>query len=258
MNLEKHITNYLNSDDYRWRKEQIENMLIVGQFSQEFKDWLYHTDFLLAPASMKHHSNYLGGLAQHTINVYKIITNVSDKTAATLALCHDLCKVNLYQPYISKGFRNWTLEEMEDRMEIEEMYKLNRFNDIHETHIHKYRLTWDNIHEFLYGKQRGKIPALRTTYDFIGINFKINEELNLNHGCKSIYIAMKHGANLSYAEAVAIQWHMEMDDRNWVLYRPGVHKNYYSIVKTLQRADQDATQTELMEADIDEESNIKE
>ncbi len=66
-------------------------------------------DFFSAPASTKHHSCFEGGLALHSINVYKRYKNIlqqeygedyrgiiSDESIAIISLLHDLCKINTY------------------------------------------------------------------------------------------------------------------------------------------------------------------
>lgn len=74
------------------------------------------SDFFTAPASTRFHSSYVGGLVEHSINVYyclkdylararvKDIYNMryEDETIAIVALLHDICKINCYKP----GTRN--------------------------------------------------------------------------------------------------------------------------------------------------------
>ena len=73
-------------------------------------EFLEKSDFFTAPASTRFHGAYEGGLLRHSLNVYECLTaylerervkeqyklNVSDETAAVVALLHDLCKVNFY------------------------------------------------------------------------------------------------------------------------------------------------------------------
>lgn len=72
-------------------------------------DYLCQSDFFTAPASGRRHSNFEGGLAHHSINVYNRLKKnvileygenyterVSDESIAIMALLHDLCKVNTY------------------------------------------------------------------------------------------------------------------------------------------------------------------
>jgi len=74
-------------------------------------EWLETTDFYKAPASTKYHSNYEGGLLQHSLNVYyeleRLINNLMQMSENTIifnkesiilvALLHDLCKTNIYK-----------------------------------------------------------------------------------------------------------------------------------------------------------------
>ncbi len=74
------------------------------------------SDFFTAPASARFHGSYVGGLAEHSINVYECLTDymlrqrvkeiygfeASEESIAIVALLHDLCKINCYKP----GTRN--------------------------------------------------------------------------------------------------------------------------------------------------------
>ena len=67
--------------------------------------WLETTDFFTCPASTKFHSNFEGGLVEHSVKVYhrlqKLVTaenmSVSAETVAVTALLHDVCKANTYK-----------------------------------------------------------------------------------------------------------------------------------------------------------------
>ena len=68
-------------------------------------------DFFSAPASTRYHGAYEGGLAEHSLNVYKCLKDYlsremikekfglsfSDETIAIVALLHDMCKINVYK-----------------------------------------------------------------------------------------------------------------------------------------------------------------
>lgn len=67
--------------------------------------WLEESDFFTAPASRAYHGAYIGGLCEHSLNVYdeakRLLSaypevEVSDETVIISALLHDLCKVNFY------------------------------------------------------------------------------------------------------------------------------------------------------------------
>ena len=68
------------------------------------------SDFFTAPASSQYHLSRVGGLCEHSINVYYCLLDylsrpkvkeeyglaVSDETAAIAALLHDVCKTDCY------------------------------------------------------------------------------------------------------------------------------------------------------------------
>ena len=67
--------------------------------------WLEESDFFTAPASHAYHGSYIGGLCEHSLNVYdetkRLLAaypeiNVSEDTVIVSTLLHDLCKVNFY------------------------------------------------------------------------------------------------------------------------------------------------------------------
>ena len=84
--------------------------IITRDGAKEMLDWLTSTDFFEAPASTNFHSNFKGGLASHSIQVYKNLRKIvntdwmqemlgispSEETMAVIALLHDVCKVNNY------------------------------------------------------------------------------------------------------------------------------------------------------------------
>ena len=65
------------------------------------------TDMFTAPASVRYHGNYAGGLCEHCLNVYDNLVklknafnfNVPDDSIIIVALLHDLAKVNFYEEF---------------------------------------------------------------------------------------------------------------------------------------------------------------
>lgn len=93
----------------------IENREIItglcGNISREgmapLLHWLDSTDFYRAPASCKHHLPVIGGLVQHSLNVYRLLCDKIEQlenhdvlsrleSAAIIGIFHDLAKVNRY------------------------------------------------------------------------------------------------------------------------------------------------------------------
>lgn len=81
-------------------------------------EWLDKSDFKLAPASIKYHNSFRGGLLKHSLDVYYAMADfsnfikffdLSQETIIITALLHDICKVNCY----SVGSRNVKNEQGE-------------------------------------------------------------------------------------------------------------------------------------------------
>ncbi len=79
---------------------------IEGADIQGLLNWLDNSDFYIAPASTMYHSNYGGGLCQHSLNVYDNIMQLATMfcpgqytpdTLAVVSLMHDISKANYYE-----------------------------------------------------------------------------------------------------------------------------------------------------------------
>jgi len=89
--------------------------------------FLEDSDFFEAPCSTEYHLCYPGGLAEHSLNVFNLLKEktqryncggVSNDTMIICALGHDLCKVNFY----AKGTKN---VKEDGRWITKEVYKVN-------------------------------------------------------------------------------------------------------------------------------------
>lgn len=73
-------------------------------------DWIESNGFFSAPASKGHHGSFPGGLAAHSINVFKRLLRLNNEeeqrlqepqydleTVAICGLLHDLCKIDAYR-----------------------------------------------------------------------------------------------------------------------------------------------------------------
>ena len=95
---------------------KIYNENIRREGADKLLDYLVNSsNFFSSPASGKRHSSYIGGLCQHSLNVYhrfkkniileygaNYTEKISDESIAIIALLHDLCKVNTY----TQDYRN--------------------------------------------------------------------------------------------------------------------------------------------------------
>lgn len=99
----------MNSDKLKELTERFDNLLLSTKRDgiERLVGYLHTTDFYTAPASTRFHSSYEGGLLQHSLNVYDMLTlkfksdpwkelEVPEETLVIIALCHDLCKANFY------------------------------------------------------------------------------------------------------------------------------------------------------------------
>lgn len=90
-------------------KDQFINLLktVKRDGINDVINFLEKSDFFKAPASTRFHGSYEGGLAEHSMKVYEILSqkvkntsidiNVSEETLIIVALLHDICKANFYK-----------------------------------------------------------------------------------------------------------------------------------------------------------------
>ena len=95
-NIEEQKKEFLDICRENIKREGIDDLL----------KWICSSDFFTAPASTRFHGSYPGGLAEHSLNVYRCLSkivggypeeNISAETVAVTALFHDLCKVHCYK-----------------------------------------------------------------------------------------------------------------------------------------------------------------
>lgn len=90
-------------------QEQFENLLLSTQRPGVDKliSFLRTTDFYKAPASTRFHGSYEGGLLQHSLNVYTMLSqkmaqdtwsrfDIPSGTVIIVSLLHDVCKADFY------------------------------------------------------------------------------------------------------------------------------------------------------------------
>lgn len=84
------------------RFEEIVKDNIKRSGIDELMNYLRSTDFYSAPASTKYHNSEFGGLLNHSLNVYDVLSRsaivknagYSNETVAIVSLFHDICKAN--------------------------------------------------------------------------------------------------------------------------------------------------------------------
>ena len=96
----------LTPDVVENNRKMIEELLLSTKRAgiERLVKWLGETDFFTAPASTKYHLSEKGGLAQHSLNVYRLLKgkvdsgliSIPEDTVIITALLHDICKANFY------------------------------------------------------------------------------------------------------------------------------------------------------------------
>ena len=142
----------------------------------KFLEWLDTTDFFTAPASTKFHSNYEGGLCQHSINVFNRLVKLlkseygedwtnhcSIESATLMGLLHDICKVNTF---------------------VKETRNVKEYHDFGTKQDSKGKFDWTEKEVY-----------------------SVEDSLPYGHGEKSVYI-LTGFFKLTRMEAMAINWHM--------------------------------------------------
>ncbi|MEK6969454.1 MAG: metal-dependent phosphohydrolase [Nanoarchaeota archaeon] len=88
------------------RKEIIKELSAVQREGiDQLINHLEGNNFFTSPASTKFHGNYVGGLAAHSLMVYKEFDFLLKRYSGTLeqdsrriaGICHDFCKIGVYQ-----------------------------------------------------------------------------------------------------------------------------------------------------------------
>lgn len=125
--------------------------------------------FFEAPASIKNHNNFAGGLVQHSLNVYDMAMALRESAVkmrpdlepflrtdsiALAALLHDVCKADIYRK-VTRARKN-------------EVGQYERFDE--------YQITY--------------------------------ESFPVGHGEKSVIMLLRSGLDLDDDEILAIRWHM--------------------------------------------------
>lgn len=199
-------------------------------------EWLKRSDFFTAPSSVEYHNNCVGGLAQHSLNVYEVtvklidmfkkdqfdananislndnfkevMNNLKQDSIIIAALLHDVCKINYYQ-------------------EQERFFKDQSNGD---PNWHKY------------------------------IAYKIEDKFPMGHGEKSVFL-IQNFIRLTGEEALAIRWHMGQFDSGTIIspyqkYAFIQATNDYPLCIVLNLADTFATYCMETIHDLKEENKV--
>lgn len=198
--------------------------------------WLEGSDYLMAPCSRNKHLCRIGGLAEHSWNVFTALLNkvtqygmsqqIPKDSIIICGLGHDLCKVDYYK--------------VDDRPASDkQVFKLKGL--IAPSLYEKFEsqglsIGWaskliDHYLKHTFGD--GTLPPQKEG------SFKIEDAFPLGHGEKSAFLLSKY-IDLTEAEALAIRWHMGPWDQGYgSAYQDAVAK--HPLVTLLHTADLEAT-----------------
>lgn len=99
------------------------NDAIKRQGKDKLLEYIEKTDFFTAPASTKYHGAYVGGLLEHSLNVFRNMqkhkAEYSLETLAIVSLLHDLCKADFY----AVDYKN--VKQLDGSWEKEPYYTVN-------------------------------------------------------------------------------------------------------------------------------------
>lgn len=91
-------------------KERLDLMMATNLseiVKEDFIQWLAENGFFTAPASIKYHGNYEGGLFDHSFTVMNLLVELSaanglkwtrPESPFLVGMFHDLCKIDQYLP----------------------------------------------------------------------------------------------------------------------------------------------------------------
>lgn len=181
----------------------------------ELINFLNESDFFQAPCSTKYHLAKVGGLAEHSLNVYNLLRekvnrfgiNVPDESVIICGLGHDLCKVNFYQEggepcsdsqynYLSSLWsqKKGLVAEFSADVLLKTFDENGQFKRSIPTASATILIDW------LKRRPMEPFPELSAV-------FSVNDKLPLGHGERSLSI-LQDFIKLTDHEKLAIRWHM--------------------------------------------------
>lgn len=187
-----------------------ENVLRPG--ATGLRDFLLESDFFQAPASTTFHLHNEGGLAEHSLNVYNLLSEKNERyklgydeqTIAICGLLHDVCKVGYYE----RSDEDPSPAQIKFLKDLAgSKYKMYEIKGLTKAWASALIDWWRTK------KCEGAEPEK-------GPGWKVNDQFPIGHGEKSVIIIQRF-MQLTEEEALAIRWHM-------VSFDAGIHFNYPS------------------------------
>lgn len=230
-----------------WRQVNREGINDLIQF-------LETSDFFEAPCSINHHLAKVGGLAEHSFNVYEVLKEksftysnhpnipfISDESIIIAALSHDFNKINYYKPGgdpCSESQYTYLRTLLNDKKHLIDKDSIQKVLGMCTTEGLKRDTPGAHatiMIDWLKNRPSESIPDLPVTWSH-------NDQLPLGHGEKSVII-LQQFIKLEVCEMLAIRWHMGpwdiSDYYGKYAYNEAVKK--HPLVSMLHVADMEAT-----------------
>lgn len=204
------LTGYLTVDDVLNKMLKEEKITFLETKLKETNrpgmdavlDFLRSTDFYTAPSSTAYHSNYDGGLLDHSILVY------------IMALRYRDVLIDMYP-------------EIADKLPVESITISTLLHDICKACFYKKVFKW----------RKNPETDVWETYE----TYTIEDNFPIGHGEKSVIMLQNFGLQLSPEEMIAIRFHMGTWDgamlTNDVKYSYSKALNTYPLMVLVQMAD---------------------
>ena len=217
--------------------------------------FLETSDFFEAPCSVNHHLAKVGGLAEHSLNVYDLLFEkcgrfsqipempvMSMESIIICALGHDFCKINYFKPggdQCSDNQFNFLKSLLSDKKALignDSLGKLLRIvctEGAVKRDIPAAQATI--LIDWLKNKPGSPMPELPVTWSY-------DDKLPLGHGEKSVMV-LQQFIKLEPIEQLAIRWHMGAWDLTDVYGKYAFNEavKMHPLVTLLQTADLEAT-----------------
>lgn len=234
--------------------EQLSSVDRIG--NEKLVKMLEKSDFFYAPASVKHHLNKEGGLAEHCTNVFYNYLQLALKyglhdpnhpnhipldSIRLESYLHDACKINSYK---KKAFEPLTKGPGKQEPYLKDLLISNGKKDVLDSlpkdeqgriHIHKEYAS--QLIDWLKNNPDSPMPE-EIVYEYA------DDILPVGHGEKSVIVAQQY-IQLKVNEIIAIRWHMGAWEQG-VYYGDrsrtfNTATKMYPDVKLLQLADYEAS-----------------
>ena len=194
---------------------------ITRDGADKLLEFIRKSDFYTAPASTRFHNAKEGGLLEHSLNVYELLSKklhtegtlwndimkekkITEENLLIIGLLHDICKVNYYV----QDYKN---QKTYDKEVVSTYSPQERKRDS------KGEYVWETV------------PV-----------YTVEDQMPYGHGEKSVMIIEAY-MTLKWSEKFAIRWHMGFSTpkEEWNILSDAMRK--YPIIMAIMEADLEAT-----------------